>query len=169
VTGTISSAAGGGIGGATVRFADGANAGRSGTTDGSGRYEMTGLATGGFTLDVTAPAHVNTSRGVTITAAAPAVTANFTLLPSALFTRNGSGANVFDMPTYITRVRINGTYNGSCENFIILVGGRLLVNEILGGCSIASGRTYEGTHLTSGGVVEVRSSQGINWTFTEVR
>jgi hypothetical protein len=44
-----------------------------------------------------------------------------------------------------------------------------VVNEILGSCSIGIGRRYEGVHLTGGGVVEVKSSSGINWTFTEER
>lgn len=85
------------------------------------------------------------------------------------FTRSGVGNTVFDMPTDISRVRITGSYGGSCENFIMRVGGRLAVNEILGTCSIASGRNYEGTHLVSGGVVEVTSSNGVSWSITELR
>jgi hypothetical protein len=86
-----------------------------------------------------------------------------------LFTKSGTGANVFDMPTSVTRVRIFGDYGGSCENFIIKIATRLVVNEILGSCSVASGRHFDGTFLTTGGVVEVTNSTGISWTFVEVR
>lgn len=86
-----------------------------------------------------------------------------------LFTKVGTGANVFDMPTYITRIRIQATYPGSCENFIVHIAGRGVVNEILGTCSIGLGRTFDGTFLTSGGVTEVLFSNGLTWTFTEVR
>jgi hypothetical protein len=86
-----------------------------------------------------------------------------------LWERSGTGADVFDMPTYIRRVRITGTYSGSCENFIIRVGGSTVVNVILGTCSVADARNYEGVHAVTGGQVEVRSSIGINWRFTEVR
>lgn len=86
-----------------------------------------------------------------------------------LFTKTGTGASVFDMPTSVTRVRIFGDYGGFCENFIIHIAGRGVVNEILGSCSVASGRHYEGTFVTTGGVVEVLNSTGISWGFVEVR
>lgn len=88
-----------------------------------------------------------------------------------LFSRSGSGATVFDMPTYITRVRVVGRYSGRCENFIVWVGGRLVVNDILGSCSVADSQNYDGTHLLQGttGVVEVREATAINWTITEIR
>lgn len=86
-----------------------------------------------------------------------------------LFTRSGMGANVFDMPMTVTRVRIFGDYAGTCENFIIRIAGRAIVNEILGSCSIASSRHFDGTFLTTGGIVEVLNSVGISWTLVEVR
>lgn len=85
------------------------------------------------------------------------------------FTRSGVGNTVFDMPSGITRVRITGRFDGSCENFIMRIGGRLVVNEILGTCSVASGRTYEGTHLVSGTVVEVTGSNGVSWSIQEIQ
>jgi Abnormal spindle-like microcephaly-assoc'd, ASPM-SPD-2-Hydin len=86
------------------------------------------------------------------------------------FKKTGTGANVFDIPTNVARIHITGDYGGSCENFIIKIAGRLIVNEILGSCSISIGRHYDGTHLiTNGGVAEVTSSNGINWVFEEVR
>lgn len=86
-----------------------------------------------------------------------------------IFSRAGNGNTVFDMPTYIRRVRIQGNFTGRCQNFAVKIGGDLLVNEILGTCSIAIGRSYDGTHTTVGGVVEVTISSGVNWTMTEVR
>lgn len=86
------------------------------------------------------------------------------------FRRSGTGNTVFDMPTGVTRLHITGTLPGGCSNFVVWVGGRLVVNEIIGTCSVASGRSYEGTHLTNGGtVVEVTNSTGVSWLIEEVR
>jgi hypothetical protein len=73
---------------------------------------------------------------------------------------------VFDMPTYVSRVRIIGEYKGYSSNFIVWVGGDLLVNELLG---TGWGQTrYDGTLLTTGGVVQIEHSSGVSWSFTEV-
>lgn len=89
--------------------------------------------------------------------------------PPALFTRNGTGASVFDLPTYVTRVRITGDFGGFCENFIVHIAGRGVVNAILGTCGVGSGPHFEGTFATSGGQVEVLESTGVAWSFTEIR
>jgi len=87
--------------------------------------------------------------------------------PTPLFTRSGSGDTVFDMPTTVARVRITGTYTGTSSNFIVRIAGALVVNELLG---TSWGLTsFEGTYLTSGGVVAITNSTGVAWTFTEVR
>ena len=80
-----------------------------------------------------------------------------------------SSVGDFDIPAYVTRVHIEGRYGGRCEKFIVRVAGRLVVNVILGTCSVADSRNYDGTHLITAGVAEITSSSGINWTFTEVR
>lgn len=86
-----------------------------------------------------------------------------------LFSRSGSGDTVFDLPAYVTRLRITGTPTVSCQNFIVSVAGSLKVNVILGTCSVADARTYDGIVTASGGAVEIRGSTGINWTITEQR
>lgn len=96
-------------------------------------------------------------------------TTTTTTLPPVLWGVSGQGDRVFDMPTYIRRVKIDGFYGGSCQNFIVRIAGRSVVNEILGNCSIAQGRDFTGTYVTTGGVVEITSSNGVQWTFVEVR
>lgn len=83
-----------------------------------------------------------------------------------LWTRSGAGNTVFDMPTYIPRVRIKGRWNRTqLSNFIVNIGGRNVVNEIL-----RNSITYDGVHLTNGGdVVEIESSAQIAWEFIEER
>ena len=167
VSGTVSSAAGGAISGASLRIVDGPNAGRTAGTDGNGQYQFANLQTSGFTIEVTAGSFEGTSRGVTVSPSSPNATANFTLLPSALWSRSGSGDNVFDMPTYVKRVRITGRYTGFTSNFIVRIGGSLVVNELLGtGWSTLQ---YDGTLQTNGGVVAITNSSGVQWSFTEVR
>lgn len=83
-----------------------------------------------------------------------------------LWSRSGVGNNVFDMPKSVSRVRVIGTYTGYSSNFIVYVDGWLLVNELLG---VGWGTTrYAGTHLTTGGVVEIQYSSGVSWSFTQV-
>jgi hypothetical protein len=85
-----------------------------------------------------------------------------------LFRRSGSGDTVFDMPVDVARIHIVGTYNGFSSNFIVKIGGRLIVNELLG---TGWGQTrYDGTLLTGGGgTVAITNSSGVSWSFEEVR
>ena len=88
-----------------------------------------------------------------------------TLTVRNIWKKSGKGDTVFDMPTYVERVRIIGTYNGYSSNFIVWVGGDLLVNELLG--TGWSQTRYDGTLLTTGGVVEIQHSSGVSWSFEE--
>lgn len=170
ITGTVSSAASGPLGNATVQIVDGRKAGQTANTDGSGRYTLSGLTFAGFTFTASAPGHASVSHGSNFTSGVTTATSNFTLLPSALFSRSGVGDNVFDVPTYITRVRVTASYSGSSQNFILYIAGRLLVNVILGTCtSVCDGRTFDGTYVAAGGLGQIVSSTGVAWTVTEVR
>jgi hypothetical protein len=83
------------------------------------------------------------------------------------FRRSGVGDTVFDMPTDVQRVRIIGVFTGGGSNFIVRIAGRLIVNEIIG--TRWPSTRHEGIYLTSGGVVEIVSSSGVQWSFEEVR
>ena len=88
--------------------------------------------------------------------------------PNPIYSRSGSGDNVFDIPSYVTRIRIQGTYQSCSSNFIVRVAGRLIVNELLGSCWTS--RSFDGTYaLTAGGTTEITNSSGVSWTFTEIR
>jgi hypothetical protein len=150
-----------------MRIVDGPRAGTTVGTDSSGRYQFTGLPEMGFSAEVSHPSFVGASRGFTVSPSSPNVTGNFTLLPAQKWTRSGTGNTVFDMPRYFTRARIVGDYTGSGQNFVIWIGGDLEVNEILG--THWKSTHYEGVHLISGGLVEVKLSDGVRWSITEER
>lgn len=154
---------GAGISTANVRIDDGPNAGRSVTTDGSGRYSLSGLQQSGFTATASRQYYVSLSKGVGLTSNQ---SVDFALTSIPVWTKTGSGNSVFDMPTYISRVRIYGRWSGrGTSNFIVLIGGRLVVNAIL-----RDNNPYQGVHLTSGGVVAIEDSENIvEWSFTEER
>lgn len=167
LSGTVSSAAGGAIAGATVLIVDGPNAGRSMATASDGRYEFQGLTVAGFTVQVTAANYIGASRGITLISN---ISSNFSLLTVVPWTQGGIGNNVFTMPSYFARVRIVGIFTGSCQNFAVRIAGRLVVNEILGTCSIGIGPRYDGVHLTNGGgTTEIVIASGVSWSFTEQR
>ncbi len=98
----------------------------------------------------------------------PSITTTTTL--PALWSRAGVGDTVFDMPRYVARVHVTGSYAGHASNFIVWIDKprTLLVNELLG---VGFGQpVYSGTLLTDGGgVVSVEKSSGVEWSFTEVR
>jgi hypothetical protein len=154
---------------AALSITDGANAGRSTTTDGAGNYRFTALTPGTFTISLTGAGYISTTQSVTLGNADKVQNLFMDPVPLPIFTRSGTGANVLNIPTTVTRIRIQATYPGSCENFIVHINGRGVVNEILGTCSVASGRTFDGTFVTTGGLAEVLFSTNISWTFTEVR
>ena len=88
VMGTVNNAStGASIANATVRVADGPNAGLTATTDTSGAYRLTGLTFAGFSVSVNAAGFASQSRGVLLTAGTLTTTANFSLTP-----QNFSGA-----------------------------------------------------------------------------
>ena len=64
------------LAGARVEVLDGANTGRSSTTDGLGKYALENLTPGGFTVRVRAIGYEETSAGVTL---ADHLTRDFTL------------------------------------------------------------------------------------------
>jgi hypothetical protein len=163
LTGTVSSITGGGIVGATVRIGDGANAGKTTQTTAGGSYRFDNLTASDANISASASGYEEKAGGVYINGTN---TLNFTLRPPT-FTRSGSGDNVFDMPTYVSRVRITANYDRYSSNFVVYIGGRLVVNELIG---TGWGTTaFNGTYTTSGGVTEIKLSSGVAWSFTEVR
>jgi hypothetical protein len=90
--------------------------------------------------------------------------------PRPIWSNAGTGDTVFDMPRDVARVHVIGTYTGNASNFVVWIDKprTLLVNELLG--TGFERTTYDGTLLTGGGgVVSIESSNGVAWSFTEVR
>ena len=167
LTGHVSNASTGGpIGGVTVRIVDGSNAGKSTTTNSGGDYALLALNVQAFSVSASATYFNSQSNAINFTGNQ---TLDFALVPIPIFTRTGVGDNVFDMPTTVSRVKITGDYGAYCSNFVVHIAGRLIVNEILGTCSIGLGPHFEGTYVTSGGTTEITISSGVSWSFTEVR
>jgi hypothetical protein len=166
LNGTVTSTTGGPVSGALVRVVDGANAGKSTTTTSGGAYSLAGLAVAGQTVNASATNYVATSKGVSTTSNQ---TLDFQLAPTPIFTQSGVGDNVFSIPSTVSKVRIQGTPSTACQNFVVKINGSLVVNVILGTCSVADTKTHDGTYLISGGTVQITISSGVSWNFTEVR
>lgn len=64
---------------ATVAVADGPNAGKSATADGSGRYSLSGLAFAGFSISASAPRYVALTKGVSLPSTGTSVSVDFDL------------------------------------------------------------------------------------------
>lgn len=158
LSGTVTSSQNGaGIGGATARIGDGPNTGKSATTDGSGHYSFTGLQQSGFTVNFTAPNFNPTSAGVDLTSNK---TLDVRMDPTPLFTASGTGDNVFDIPSTVTRINIAADYSGFSSNFIVKIAGSLVVNELMG--TFWSQTHFSGTYLIHGGTVQITDSSGNN-------
>jgi hypothetical protein len=166
LSGTVFAQGGARLGGASIRMVDGINVGKTTTANANGDYRFDGLTPGNDNLAAHADGFEDAVNGLTIDGTKAL---NFTLRTAVAWSKTGVGVSVFDMPTYITRVHIIGIYTSSCQNFIVHIGGRGVVNEILGTCSIAIGPRYEGTSVTTGGTVEVLNASGVSWSFVEER
>jgi hypothetical protein len=79
------------------------------------------------------------------------------------FAKSGSGDTVFEIPTTVKKIAISGTSEKD-SNFIVKVSGLLIVNVI-----VKTGKPFNGTYDTAGGKVEITSSTGVAWVFTEVK
>jgi len=79
----------------------------------------------------------------------------------------GTGDTVFDMPTRVERVKIAADYSEHSSNFIVKIGGDLMVNELID--TGYDSTHFEGTYLTDGGAVEILHSSGVRSCFTEGR
>jgi hypothetical protein len=108
-----------------------------------------------------------------VTAVYQGKTGGVTISVPPPFSQSGSGDNVFTIPSTVTRIRIDATYTGSCQNFIVRISTQptSLVNVIIGTCSVADTRSpFTGTYaINNGGTVTITNSTGINWTFTQLR
>lgn len=167
ISGTVRLAGGPPISGATVRVDDGPNAGLSVQTDGSGAFTLSGLQFAGFTVSVSHPEYDTLSRGGLLTQGQTTVNTTWNMRPAVAWSATGTGDNVFTIPSWVTRVRITGEYTRNSSNFIVRIGGRLTVNELLGtGWSMTH---FAGTYQITPGLVEIVSSSGVAWTFVEQR
>ena len=112
----------------------------------------------------------------------------FTTIPATVFhlsttpetttawTQSGTGSTIIDLPTWITRIRIEGEYTGSSAHFAVLCGstgdyGGLLVNEAIG--TFLDATIYSGVHsaLRNSGLPcrELQiTGTGVQWTITQV-
>ena len=112
----------------------------------------------------------------------------FTTIPATVFhlsttpetttawTQSGTGSTIIDLPTWITRIRIEGEYTGSSAHFAVLCGstgdyGGLLVNEAIG--TFLDAPIYSGVHsaLRNSGLPcrELQiTGTGVQWTITQV-
>ena len=165
LSGTVSSATGVPIAGATVRVLDGLSAGTSVTSDTNGQYRFERLPRANANLSATAVNYIEDRRGVHVDGSSAL---NFTLEPTPLFIRSGTGSNVFDLPATVTRVRVSGRWSGTgSATFTVRIAGRTIVNE-----NLRTAVTYEAVHpagANGGGVVEVVNAPNVAWTVTEVR
>jgi hypothetical protein len=84
-----------------------------------------------------------------------------------LFSRAGTGNDVFTVPSQVKLAHITGQFAGSSSNFIIWIDNDLVVNELLG--TFWEQTSYAGTHAVRNGQARVEDSTGVTWTFTEVR
>lgn len=163
LAGTVTSSTGGGVPGAVVTIADGVNAGRSTTTSSTGTYRFDNLTAGNGNVFARASGFEDGGNGLFITGSA---SLNFTLR-AIFFNITGGRNSVIDLPRRNTRMQVFGRWNGSgTSNFIVRhVGGSGIVNAIL-----RDSNPYQGVHTTTGGPIEIVSSDNITeWRFTEVQ
>jgi Abnormal spindle-like microcephaly-assoc'd, ASPM-SPD-2-Hydin len=84
------------------------------------------------------------------------------------FRHRGSGSGEFFMPLDVQRVRIIATYTGASANFKVHIGWDEYVNERLG--TTWNQTQYDRTLRTyGGGLISISTSDGVAWSFEEIR
>jgi len=165
LTGGVFSTTGAPIAGATVLVLDGLSSGTTVTSDANGQYRFERLPRANTNLSATAVNYIEDRRGVHINGSD---VLNFTLDPTPLFTRSGTGNDTFTLPETVTRMNISGRWSGSgSPTFSVRLAGRVIVNQ-----NLRTTTTYEAVHpaaANGGGLVEVINSPSVAWTVTEVR
>jgi len=87
-----------------------------------------------------------------------------------LFVYRGLDAGTVTMPSYVTRVRIDISTSGSCQNFVMRVNGGSFLELILGTCAGAVRSPFSGTYtFPAGAELTTAGSTGVEWIVTEVR
>jgi ribosomal protein S28E/S33 len=150
-----------------VRVLDGPNAGRTATTDTQGAYRFDGLTIANMNLSASQAGWDEARAGVYVDGTN---TLNFTIRTTAPWTKVGSGDDIWSKPSWVTRVRVHGSYTGYSSNFIMWCGTQLVVNELLG--AGWSSTTYDGTlqlDTRCGADMRSEKSSGVSWSVTEVR
>jgi ribosomal protein S28E/S33 len=141
---------------ARVQILDGANRGLVMTTDVKGEYRFDNIAAGNANVSASAPQFPEAIAGVHIN---PGSTLDFQLVPPPWSAR-GNGSDVFEVPAWVARVRVDGEFQGSqgrCETLAVRFAGSTVLNVTLGTCTTGVPQ-YQGVHLLStgtGGMVEM--------------
>ena len=145
--------------GATVQILDGANKGRTMTTDVKGAYKFENLEAGNANVSASAYEFPEAISGVHIS---PGSTLDFSLEPPPWSAR-GNGSDALEVPAWVTRVRVDAEFEGAtgtgatgtCETLALRFASSSLLNTTLGTCTNGV-RHYQGVHLMSGGgMVEI--------------
>ena len=119
------------------------------TTDVKGVYKFDNLAAGNANVSASANEFPEAIAGVYINLGS---TLDFQLEPPP-WTAKGNGSDVFELPAWVTRVRVEGEFEGQvgkCEALAVRFAGSSILNTTLGTCTNGI-RRYQGVHLMSGG------------------
>jgi hypothetical protein len=117
------------------------------------RFVGTYLVTGGATVEIIGSAGVNWFA----TEVPPQAPTN---------AQAGSGDTVFDLPTTVQRVRIQASYPGTTQNFIVRVAGQPVVNTLVGTAETPPSHDSI-VDIGSGGTVEILGATGVTWSVQE--
>jgi hypothetical protein len=155
--------------GAVVQILDGPNKGFLMTTDTKGAYRFDNLTVGNANVSASANEFPEAIAGVHIDRGS---TLDFQLEPPP-WTARGHGTDVFEVPAWVSRVRIEGAFEGAqgkCEALAVRFAGSNILNATLGTCANGVLR-YQGVHLMSnGGMVEmITPSTLVGWRLEWLR
>jgi hypothetical protein len=123
---------------------------------GPGRVPASFMGT--YTVTPGALIEVFMATGVTWTASAATVDAT----GLEKLSRSGSADAVFVLPARAARYTISASSSDGGRNFVVRVGGRLVVNEIVGATGWSGSFVFQAQER-----VEITNASGVNWTFAE--
>jgi len=97
-----------------------------------------------------------------------AVSATTTGSVAQLFSRSGIVDTAFDLPSNVTRIRIQASFSGTAQNFVVKANGSPLVNAVVG--TSVNPSAFDATFsVQPGSTVEIVGSDGVSWSIEQAQ
>ncbi len=84
-----------------------------------------------------------------------------------LWSEDGVGNGTFSIPSHVTRIKTVSNYPARSESFIVRLNENVIVKELMG--TLPGVTRFQDVRSIAAGQVTISSSDGVTWSFEEIR